>query len=114
MSFQRVKEILASSVTAWKQRTGTNPDLGTHGPAFPPLDGNYAKADLLNATARGRRLIQPEVIGNGRGREANLVLVLRNGIAAPRPVRQMPNGGPFLAAPLIQAIEDWINAGCPD
>jgi hypothetical protein len=41
MSFQRVKEILASSVAAWKQRTGTNPDLGTHGPAFPPLDGNY-------------------------------------------------------------------------
>ena len=114
MGFVRVKEILAQSIASWKQRTGTNPDLETHGPAFPPLDGSYAKADLLIATARGRRLIQPEVIGNGRGREANLVVVLRSGIPAPRPVRQMPNGGPFLAAPLIQEIEDWINAGCPD
>jgi hypothetical protein len=114
MGFARVKEILAQAVAAWKQRTGTNPDLGTHGSAFPPLDGNYVKADLLNATARGRRLIQPEVVGNARGHEANLVVVLRSGIPAPRPVRQMPSGGPFLAAPLVQEIEDWINAGCPD
>jgi hypothetical protein len=99
MGFQRVKDILAAAVAAWKQRTGSDPDLGTHGPAFPSLDGNYVKADLLNAAVRGRRLIQPEVIGNGRGREANLVVVLRSGIPAPRPVRQMPSGGPFLAPP---------------
>ena len=114
MGFQRVKDILTDSIAAWKLRTGTNPDLSTHGPTFPSLDGTYTKADLLNAVARGRRLIQPEVIGNGRGSEANLVLVLRSGIPAPRPVRQMPSGGPTLATPLIQEIEDWINAGCHD
>lgn len=114
MGFQRVKDILAGSIADWKKRTGTNPDLGTHGPAFPPLDGSYGKADLLNAVARGRRLIQPEIIGNGRGREANLVMVIRSGLPAPRPARQMPSSGPFIPAAQIQEIEDWINAGCPD
>ena len=114
MTFARIKEILAQSVAAWKQRTGVDPNLATHGPAFPLLDKNYTKASLLKAVARGRLLIQPEVIGGNRGHEANLVVSLRTGFAAPRPSRQMPSGGPFLAAPLIQGIEDWINAGCPD
>ena len=105
LGFADVRNILDQAIQGWRQQHGGPPDLTGHGPSFK-WD---TKADLLAAVGHGKRLIQPEVIGNGKGNQANLVIDLRTGL----PLR-MPKGGPFLSDALIQKIEDWINAGCPD
>jgi hypothetical protein len=76
MGFQRVKEILDQAVAAWALGHQHSADLTGHGPSF----SWKTKADLLAAVGHGRQLIQPEVIGNGRGSQANLVLVLKVGL----------------------------------
>lgn len=107
MGFQRVKQILDDSVNAWTAAAGQPPDFSLHGPSF-----NWStKANLLAAVGHGFRLIQPEVIGNGNGASANLILDLRTGVGG-NP--QMPKDGPFIPDSQIQEIVDWINAGCPD
>lgn len=110
MGFSRVKEILDQAITAWQNAPGRGkpPNLTNHGSTF----AWSTKATLLEATGHTRRLIQPEVIGNGKGSEANLIIDLRTGFAGPR--SRMPEGGPYIPDPQIQEIEDWINAGCPD
>jgi hypothetical protein len=110
MGFARVKEILDQGIATWQTAPGNdNPaDLSGHGSTF-----SWAtKAALLAAVGHGKRLIQPEVIGNGKGSQANLVLDLRTGISGP--ATRMPQGGPFIPDSQIQEIEDWINARCPD
>jgi hypothetical protein len=117
MGFPEIKTILADAITHWKTQHGVDPDLTLHGPTFPPLDKNYSKSDLLNAVAKGRPLIQPEVIGKKppRGSEANLVMILKGPLAPPpAPAPQMPKGGPFIDPALVKQIEDWIDSGCPD
>ena len=92
MGFTRVKEILDQSIAIWQTAPGNdNPaDLSGHGTAF-----SWAtKAALLAAVGYGWRLIQPEVIGNGKGSQANLIVDLRTGIGGP--ARRMPQGGPFI------------------
>src|SRR6266436_1443342 len=104
MSFPRVKQILDEGIATWQATPGNdNPaDLSGHGSTF-----SWAtKAALLAAVGHGRRLIQPEVIGNGKGNQANLIIDLRTGISGPG--SRMPMGGPFIHDPLIQEIEDWI------
>jgi mono/diheme cytochrome c family protein len=103
-TFDDVKRILDHAMGAWTQQNGPA-DLTGHGATFK-WD---TKANLLAAVGHGKRLIQREVIGNGRGKEANLVIDLRTGLP-----QRMPKGGPFLDEAAIQRIEDWINAGCPD
>lgn len=54
-------------------------------------------------------MIQPEVVGNGLGAKANLVIDLKKGLnGKPR----MPDGDPYLADAEIQDIVDWIDASC--
>jgi hypothetical protein len=105
MGFVRVKQILDQAISDWRQVNG-DPDLTGHGATF----SWDTKAQLLSAVGHGKRLIQPEVIGNNQGSKANLIVDLRTGFNGMR----MPRGGPFLADALIQEIVDWIDAGCPD
>ena len=112
MGFTRVKEILDQGIATWQAAPGNdNPvDLSGHGNTF-----SWAtKAALLAAVGYGWRLIQPEVIGNGKGSHANLIIDLRTGIGISGPATRMPQGGPFIPDAQIQEIEDWINARCPD
>ncbi len=104
-SFTDIKAILDQAIGAWTRHQGRSPDLSGHGPSFKW----NTKADLLAAVGHGKQLIQPDVIGNEKASQANLVIDLRNGL----PLR-MPKGGPFVPEPSIKKIEDWINAGCPD
>jgi hypothetical protein len=76
------------------------------------LDAWLAGWSPLTAEGHGRRLIAPEVVGNGKGAEAVLVIDLRTGVAGP--ATRMPHGGPYIPDAQIQEIEDWIDAGCPD
>lgn len=103
--FADVKKILDDGMAAWQTANGPA-DLSGHGATF-----SWAtKAALLAAVGHGKRLIQPEVIGNGKGDQANLVIDLRTGFPA---TGRMPLGGPFISAAEIKIIEDWINDGCP-
>jgi hypothetical protein len=110
VGFARVKAILDQGIATWEHRAGNHApaNLSVHGSTF-----SWAtKAALLAAEGHGRRLIAPEVIGNGKGAQAVLVIDLRTGVAGP--ATRMPHGGPYLPDSQIQEIEDWINAGCPD
>ena len=108
MGFDRVKEILDGSLSGWAAANGgLAPDLSGHGATFKWS----TKQELLDAVGHTKRLIDPTMIGNGKGAQTALVIDLRTGI--PRAGR-MPKGGPFLSDPEIQEIEDWINDGCPD
>lgn len=108
MTFPEVKDILDNAIAAWAAENGFDPNLQNHGPSF-----SWAtKEDLLAAVGHTFRLIQPEVIGNGLGEEANLVVDLRRGINSP--AMRMPRGGPFVPDDQIDKIVEWINEGCPD
>jgi hypothetical protein len=106
-SFGRVKEILDRVIVAWRDRTHRDPRLNRHGPQF----GWATKQELLTSEAFGRRLVQPEVIGNNQGHLANIVIALRKGLT---PYPRMPFGGPYIPDGEISEIEDWINRGAPD
>ena len=110
MGFTRVKEILDEGIATWQNAPGNdNPaNLSGHGHTF-----SWAtKAALLAAVGHGVQLIQPEVIGTGKGSQANLIIDLRTGRKGP--ASRMPERGPYISDAQIQEIEDWINAGCPD
>ena len=110
MGFARVKEILDQGIANWQSSPpNDNPaDLSGHGPTF----SWSMKPDLLAAGGHGARLIQPEVIGNGKGSQANLIIDLRTGLRGTG--SRMPKGGPYNPESQVKEIEDWINAGCPD
>lgn len=105
-SFADVKKILDDGIAAWQAEHGP-PDLTQHGSTFKW----NTKAELLAAVGHGHRLIDPTVIGNGKGNQADLIIDLRKGFPLGG---RMPQNGPFIPEPKIQVIEDWINAGCPD
>ena len=109
MGFAHVKQILDEAIATWESTPGNeNPaDLSGHGATF-----SWAtKENLLGAVGHGRRLIQPEMIGNGKGNQTNLIIDIRTGLPGSG---RMPLGGPFISDDRIKEIEDWINAGCPD
>ena len=109
MGFDRVKTILDGAISTWENAPGNdNPaDLSGHGPTF----SWGTKTALLQAFGHGKQLIQPEVRGNGKGNQANLIIDLRAGFPG---AGRMPLGGPFIPDSQIQEIQDWIDAGCPD
>jgi hypothetical protein len=108
--FKDVHDILDDAIKAWTDANGA-PDLSGHNTGSAPMVW-ATKAELLAAWGHGRRLIQPEVIGNGKGATANLVIDLKTGFG--NPPRRMPNGGPYLNDADINTIIAWIDAGCPD
>ncbi|MDA9512117.1 hypothetical protein XI04_03395 [Bradyrhizobium sp. CCBAU 11430] len=107
MGFDQVKGILEAGMAAWVQAKGRPAQLGNHGATFK-WD---TKESLLAASGHGKRLIQPELIGQN-GAATNLIVDLRAGIAGP--ALRMPKGGPFIPDDQIKIIEDWITQGCPD
>jgi hypothetical protein len=110
MGFARVKTILDQGIATWQAAPGN------HNPAHLSGHGNTfswaTKVALLAAAGHGKRLIDPALIGNGKGNQTNLIIDLRTGINGP--ATRMPEGGPFIPDAQIQEIEDWINSGCPD
>ena len=86
-----------------------------HGPLF----GWTTLSELLENTVQtsdgnSYRLIAPEMIGNGRGAEANLVIALTTGVDD---YPHMPLGGndegQWASPEQIATIIAWIDAGCP-
>ena len=107
VDYGRVKDILDNAIERWKTARGRTPRLAIrHGSAFKW----NTKQNLLNATALGRRLIDPAMIGNGRGHETNLVVALLRGV---QNFNRMPSGGPFLPISEIAEITHWIDMGTP-
>jgi hypothetical protein len=114
-TFIDVKNILDTIIANWTTGNGAPPDLtGVHGPTF----GWDTRAQLLAASAKGKQLIQPEIIGQpGLGKTANLIVDLTAGLA---PFPRMPlggldsNTGTFLDlnSPEVQTIIAWIEGGC--
>ena len=108
--FARVKEILDGAIAGWKAKNHRDPDLkGNHDDSF----GWDTREQLLNVIALGNRLIDPAKIGNGMGKDANLVIALRDP-AGVQGNGRMPFGGPFLDQQQIDEIIAWIDAGTPD
>jgi hypothetical protein len=112
VSFTDVQTILNQAIAAWRTaHNGNDPDLSGHNTGAAPMVWG-SKAELLAAIGKGRRLIDPAVIGNGKGKDANLVIDLKVGFG--NPPRRMPLGGPYVSDPDIDTIIAWIDAGCPD
>ena len=125
MGFPRIQTILNNAINNWRNdpNNGQPPNLDKHNtPGRPPF-GWATKAQLLNTTAFGLPLIQTNMIGATpkMGAQTNLVMVFRTGVKLGATTVRMPDGAPPAPAPNpyisdadIQAIEDWIDAGCPD
>lgn len=115
VQYPEVKNVLDTIIANWTQGNGAPPDLlGVHGASFK-LD---TRDDLLAASARGKRLIDPAIIGKpGLGKTANLVVALIAGVS---PFPRMPEGGLNsmnnifldLNSPQVQTIINWIEGGC--
>jgi hypothetical protein len=107
-SFAAVKKILDDVVAAWKVKNGGDADLSIHGDGF----GWDTRDQLAQAQAFDLRLIDPSLVGNGKGAQTNLVVALRQGVPGfPR----MPPGGPFLdpEGAEIKTLIQWIDEGMP-
>ena|SRR5690349_4911417 len=103
-TFARVQEILKSALTAWQDKHHRPPDLTVHGNTF----GWDTCDQLLQSSAFDLPLIAPDLIGNGKAGQTNLIVALKIGVPGfPR----MPKGGPFLSDPEIAEIADWIDGG---
>ena len=109
VAFGDIREILDEAIADWISQHGRIPDLQSQHQSSD--FGWSTREELLAATARGFRLIDPCLIGNGMGHQTNLVIALRSGLA---PFGGMPDGGPSLCDEDIGRIVAWINAGCPD
>jgi hypothetical protein len=113
----RVKEILDGAIADWTTKNHRPPLLKQrHGPSF----SWDTKDQITNAVAQiggsTFRLIDPSLVGNGKGRQTNLIIALTD----PDGVEgngQMPNNGPFLTdthPTFIDEIVRWIDDGMPD
>lgn len=105
ISFKDVKNILDEAIRVWAIENDREANLSLHGNTF----SWQSRDELLNAVARGRRLIQTELVGADDASQANLVLVLKNGL--PPFIRRMPAGGPFVSNADIEKIQKWIEDG---
>lgn len=104
----RIKEILDNSLKRWQEAHGRAPRLEI---AHDGHLGWETKEELAESNPYGKQLIEPDMVGNGRAEETNLVKILRTYIGG---YRRMPSGGPYLPDDEIREIVDWINAGMPD
>lgn len=125
ITFPEIQAVLDAAIAAWKTNpthSGLQPDLTVHNKAgFDPF-GWSTKDELLKASAKGFRLIDPATIGTNppKGSDALIVRILRGPVTLTDPqghqkiFPRMPKNGDFLEAEQIKKIEDWIDAGCPD
>ncbi len=105
--FSEVKQILDDAIAAWSARTGRSPNLALHGAGF----GWETREQLLSAVAFDDYvLVSPEMIGNGRGHETNLVIALTHPSGVDG-LGRMPKGGPYLTQDNVDVIIAWINDG---
>lgn len=109
--FARVKQILDGALTTWREDQQRIPHTKVHGPNFRW----NTRDELVNAAVELGDLripfIDPEMIGNGRAEETQLIIHLRrDGDMFVR----MPSGGPYLPDAQIDEIARWIDAGCPE
>jgi hypothetical protein len=117
VKWPRVKAILDGAIADWKAQHHRDPLLKQkHGPKFS-WDTKQALADAVVVIGgTSYRLIAPELVGNGRGRQTNLVIALSqpDGVDSNG---QMPNDGPFLTdthPSFIDEIVRWIDDNMPD
>jgi hypothetical protein len=105
-----VKAILDQAIAAWKQQHGAEPQLTPiHGASF----GWDTKPMLAAAKGRGKRLIDPALVGNGKAKETNLYQALSVGFPDDG-IERMPAGGPYLSDDDLAKLAAWIDAGMPD
>lgn len=107
-SWSRIKEILDTAVRRWAAEHHREPKLKISHPGGLNWD---TKEQLVSSAPYDLPLIEPDKVGNGRGRETNLIKILTRNVGG---FRRMPSRGPYLSGDEIQEIVDWIDAGLPD
>ncbi|HEY0512213.1 MAG TPA: hypothetical protein VGH73_09930 [Thermoanaerobaculia bacterium] len=70
-SFTQVKTILDTAMDAWTAKHGRKPDLSVHG---DDSFGWNTRQQLASSDAFGNVLIDPSLVGNGKGNETNLAV----------------------------------------
>jgi len=104
----RVKEILDTAIERWQAERGREPKMKAVHEGFV---GWGTREELAASNSYDLRLVDPELVGNGRAHETNLIKILTRNIGG---YRRMPSGGPYLSAAEIEEIAQWIDAGMPD
>jgi hypothetical protein len=113
----RVKQILDGAIADWSTKHGRAPKLKQrHGNNFAWDTKAELAAAVANIGGTPYRLIDPSMIGNGKGRQTNLIVALSqtDGVDGNG---QMPDAGPFLTdthPTYIDEIVRWIDDGMPD
>jgi hypothetical protein len=108
VTWQRIKEILDESLRRWEQEHGRKPALkASHMGAL----GWENKGQLAESRPYDLQLVESDKVGNGRGRESNLIKILSRNVGG---FRRMPSRGPYLSTEEIDEIVEWINDGMPD
>lgn len=107
--FAKVKQILDRQTKEWETDRGRPPELTNR--HQNELFGWADRDQLLEAEARRLPLIQPDMIGNDRAEETNLVRILRGRL---RQFPRMPHNGPYMNDIDINFIASWIDNGCLD
>ena len=107
--FSKVKKILDDIIADWMADRGRSPNLFSvhHNAQFGWAD----RDQLRDGVARGRPLIAPEMIGNNRAEETNLVRILRSRL---NQFPRMPHNGPYVTDTNIDFVASWIDHGCLD
>jgi hypothetical protein len=108
VSWNRIKEILDEALTRWEEEHGRKPGLKVSHAGDLQWE---TKEQLAESAPYDLRLIEPEKVGNGLGRETNLVKILTRNIGG---FRRMPSRGPYLSTKEIDEIVAWIDSGMPD
>lgn len=109
-TFQQVKAILDWLVKGKEGRLQI-----IHGPRF----GWKTRDELLQAVAKPEdteyRLIDPALVGNGRGAETNLVRILTAGFDGyPRMPYEGNGEGKYATPEELATLIAWIDAGAPE
>ncbi len=106
--FSQVQAALNGIIGRWSARRGRPPHLEVH---FGKLRWG-SEEELLNSKAFGYPLVAPELRGNGRADETNLIRVLTG--THPDGMPRMPLGGPYATDQEIATIRNWINGLPPE
>ena len=107
--FSKVKKILDDIIADWTADRSRSPNLVS---VHQDVQFGWADRDQLrDGVARGRPLIAPEMIGNNRAEETNLIRILRGRL---NQFPRMPHNGPYVTNTNIDFVASWIDHGCLD